>query len=77
MCLAVPMQVVRIEGGMAIAEVDGVRREASLMMLSEEIKEGDYILIHAGFAISKLDEEDAEETLRVFRELLDAGVVPE
>ncbi|MBP1751462.1 MAG: hydrogenase assembly chaperone hypC/hupF [Geobacteraceae bacterium] len=73
MCLAVPMQVVRIEGGMAIAEVDGVRREASLMMLSEEIKEGDYILIHAGFAISRLDEDEALETLELMRDCLELG----
>jgi hydrogenase expression/formation protein HypC len=67
------MQVVRIEGGMAIAEVDGVRREASLMMLSEEIKEGDYILIHAGFAISRLDEDEALETLELMRDCLELG----
>jgi hydrogenase expression/formation protein HypC len=67
------MQVVRIEGGMAIAEVDGVRREASLMMLSEDIKEGDYILIHAGFAISRLDEDEALETLELMRDCLELG----
>jgi hydrogenase expression/formation protein HypC len=58
---------------MAIAEVDGVRREASLMMLSEEIKEGDYILIHAGFAISRLDEDEALETLELMRDCLELG----
>ncbi len=73
MCLAVPMKIVRIEGETAIAEVDGVKREASLMMLSEEVKEGDYILIHAGFAISRLDEEEAQETISLMRECLALG----
>jgi len=73
MCLAVPMQVVEIEGETMVAEVDGVRREASLMMLNEEVKVGDYVLIHAGFAISRLDEEEALETLALMRECLALG----
>jgi hydrogenase expression/formation protein HypC len=76
MCLGVPMRVMSIEGDLALCEIDGVRREASLMMV-DGIEAGDYVIIHAGFAISKLDEADAEETLRVFRELLDQGVIPE
>lgn len=74
MCLAVPMKVISIEDGSAVAEIDGVRREASLMMLNEEIKPGDYILIHAGFAISRLDEKEAAETLSLMRECLDLGL---
>ncbi len=70
------MRVISIDGEMARCEIDGVRREASLMMV-DGVAPGDYVIIHAGFAIQKLDEEDAEETLRVFRELLDQGVVPE
>jgi len=73
MCLAVPMKVINIEGEMAVAEIDGVKREASLMMLSEDIKIGDYVLIHAGFAISRLDEEEALETLALMRECLELG----
>jgi len=76
MCLGVPMRVVSINDETAVCEIDGVRREASLMMV-EGIGVGDFVLIHAGFAIEKLDEEDAQETLRLFRELLDQGVVPE
>lgn len=76
MCLAVPMQIKSIQGDVAICEIDGVRREASLMMV-DGIGVGDYVLIHAGFAIEKLDEADAAETLRLFREMLDQGVVPE
>lgn len=76
MCLGVPMRVMSIDGELALCEVDGVRREASLMMV-DGVEVGDYVIIHAGFAIQKLDEDDAAETLRVFRELLDQGVVPE
>jgi hydrogenase expression/formation protein HypC len=72
MCLAVPMRIAEIENGTAICEVDGVRREASLMML-EDAQVGDYVLIHAGFAIEKIDPEEAVKTLAIFREVLDAG----
>ena len=76
MCLAVPMKVAEIFENTAICEVDGVRREASLMML-DGVSIGDYVLLHAGFAIEKIDPEEAEKTLAVFREVLDAGMVPE
>jgi len=76
MCLAVPMRVAEIVDNTAICEVDGVRREASLMLL-DEVAVGNYVLLHAGFAIEKIDPEEAERTLAVFREVLDAGLVPE
>jgi hydrogenase expression/formation protein HypC len=76
MCLGVPMLVVDIEGETALCDIDGVRREANLMMVPG-VAVGDFVLIHAGFAIEKLDQEDAEETIRLFRELLDQGVLPE
>ncbi|MBE0502627.1 MAG: HypC/HybG/HupF family hydrogenase formation chaperone [Desulfuromonadales bacterium] len=76
MCLAVPMRVMTIEGEVAICEIDGVRREASLMMV-DGIEVNDYVLIHAGFAIEKIDEDEAEETLRMMREVLDQGLLPE
>jgi hydrogenase expression/formation protein HypC len=69
MCVGVPMQVISIEGDQAVAEVDGVKREASLMMLDQEVKIGDFVIVHAGFAISRLDQEDARETLAMMREL--------
>lgn len=71
MCLAVPMKIVSIDNDMAIAEIDGVRREASLMMLGEDADVGDYVLIHAGFAISRLNEEAALETIALMRECLE------
>ncbi len=73
MCLAVPMQIVSIDGESMVAEIDGVKREASLMMLGEEVAVGDYVLIHAGFAISRLDAEEAVETLALMRECLALG----
>ena len=76
MCLGVPMRIVSIDGDTAVCEIDGVKRDASLMMV-ENVSVGDFVLIHAGFAIEKLDEEDAQETLRLFRQLLADGVVPE
>jgi hydrogenase expression/formation protein HypC len=73
MCLAVPMKVLSIDNDMAVAEVDGVKREASLMMLGDEVAVGDYVLIHAGFAISKLDEAEARETIALMRDCLELG----
>lgn len=69
MCVGVPMQVISIDGDLAMTEVDGVKREANLMMLDQEVKIGDFVIVHAGFAISKLDEEDARETLALMREV--------
>lgn len=76
MCLAVPMRVVTIDADVAICEIDGVRREASLMML-DNVAVGEFVLIHAGFAIERLDEAEAVETLRQMREILDQGGLPE
>jgi len=69
MCVGVPMQVISIEGDLAMTEVDGVKREANLMLLDQEVTVGDFVIIHAGFAISKLDQEDARETLALMREV--------
>ena len=70
MCLAIPMRIVEIDGFRAVAEVDGVRREARLDLLSE-VAVGDYILVHAGLAIATVDPKDAEETLDFLRQLAD------
>ncbi len=61
------MEVVSRDGDNIIAEIDGVRREASLMILGDEVKVGDYVIVHAGFAISLLDKEEALETLELMR----------
>lgn len=69
MCLGVPMKILSIDGDNVLAEVDGVQKEASIMLLEETVSVGDYIIVHAGFAISRLDEEYAQETLRLMGEI--------
>ncbi len=68
MCLAIPMRVVEIEGQWAVAEVDGVVRRVRLDLLPE-VSLGDYVLIHAGLAIARVDAASAEETLSLLRSL--------
>jgi hydrogenase expression/formation protein HypC len=71
MCLAIPSKIIKIENNMATIDVDGVQREASLLLL-EDAQVGDYVIVHAGFAIHKLDEAAARETLDLLREALAA-----
>lgn len=73
MCLAVPLRVVSIEGATAEVEMGGVRRRISLV-LTPEVRVGDYVLVHTGFAISRLDEKEAEETLALFEEMAQAAL---
>ncbi len=70
MCLAIPMRLIEIEGAVAVAEVDGVTRQVRLDLLPEAAL-GDYVLIHAGLAIARVDAEHAEETLSLLRNLAD------
>jgi hydrogenase expression/formation protein HypC len=67
MCLAIPSKIVKIENNVATIDVDGVRREASLLLL-EDPKVGEYVIVHAGFAINKINEEHALESLKLLRE---------
>jgi len=67
MCLAIPSKVVKIKDNVATIDVDGVRREASLLLL-EDVMVGDYVIVHAGFAINKINEEHAMESLNLMRE---------
>lgn len=71
MCLGVPMQVLEVTGETVTAEIDGVRREASLLMLADPVAVGDYVIVHAGFAIARIDPAEAQETLRLMREMFD------
>jgi len=68
MCLAVPVRVLQIDGLKALVELGGLARQASIMLVPDT-QVGDYVLLHAGFAIQKLDEKEAEETLRLFAEI--------
>jgi hydrogenase expression/formation protein HypC len=63
------MRIVSIDGEEAVAEVDGVRRSASLMTLDEAVVVGDYVIVHAGFAIARLDPAEAQETLSLMRQV--------
>jgi len=68
MCLAVPMKVVEIHGDTGVVETGGVRQDAGFQLL-EGVKNGDYVIVHAGFAIQRLDEAEALETLALFKGL--------
>jgi hydrogenase expression/formation protein HypC len=69
MCLAIPSEIVEIREQTATIDLAGVRREVSLILLPEEAAVGDYVLVHAGFAIQKIDKEAAEETLHWLEEI--------
>ena len=69
MCLAIPMQVIKIEAnGFAQVKVGGVNRRINVEM-SPGLKLGDYVMVHAGFAIEKVDPVEARRTLELFREV--------
>lgn len=68
MCLAIPAKVTAINGDMATAEMEGTSLEACIALLPD-VKVGDYILIHAGYALQRLDEEEAKVTLDYLREM--------
>ena len=67
MCLAIPSRIVKIENEMATIDVDGIQRHASLLLL-EDPEVGDWVIVHAGFAIHKIDEAVAQETLKLLRD---------
>lgn len=70
MCLAIPSKITHIENEMATIDVDGVQRQASLLLLADA-NVGDYVIVHAGFAIQKIDEAAAQDTLKLLREAAD------
>jgi len=72
MCLAIPARVIQIgEQNLGLVELGGVVREASFMLLPD-VRLGDYVLLHAGYALQKVDESEAEETLRLLSEMAEA-----
>ncbi len=80
MCLAIPAKIINIDNQMATVDVGGVSRHASIILLPEA-EPGDFVLLHAGFAISMVDEAEALDTIRLFEELADgmaggAGSLP-
>ena len=74
MCLAIPVKVIEVcAGDMAIVDLGGVRKEISLALLAD-VQVGDYVILHVGYALSKLDPEEAEKTLALFAEMSQAGL---
>ncbi len=65
MCLALPAQVIHIDGDHATIDVDGIHKDVSIVLL-DELMVGDYVLIHVGFALERLDPIEAEKTLQLF-----------
>lgn len=73
MCLGIPGRIVEIHDGeglaMGVVDFGGVRREVCLAYVADEVKVGDYAVVHVGFAITKVDEEEAQRTFAVLREM--------
>ena len=72
MCLAIPALIKSIKGQQAVADIEGVTRDISIQ-LTPEAKVGDYVLLHTGYAIGIIDAAEAEETLKLLRELGEAA----
>jgi hydrogenase expression/formation protein HypC len=68
MCLAVPMQLIEVSGSIGTVEIWGVKRDVDISLVTP-VDIGDYVLVHAGFAISKIDQAEALRTIEVFKEL--------
>ncbi len=74
MCLAIPAKIVEIDNGMATCNVgeSDTQIKVSLMLLEGQVDLGDFIIVHAGFGLRKLDPKEAEETLTILRDMLKA-----
>lgn len=68
MCLAVPMEVTRIDGDVAQVEIGGVSRQIRLDLIEDKPQLGEFVIVHAGFAIRTLSREDALETIKIFQD---------
>jgi len=72
MCLSIPAKVVSVDGEYAEVDFRGVRKSVGITFV-KDVRVGDYLLVHSGFAIEKMKEEDALETLRLWEEIESAG----
>jgi hydrogenase expression/formation protein HypC len=73
MCLALPAQITQLlDDKRAMVNLGGVRKEISISLL-DTVSEGDYVIIHVGYALTRLDEEEAKKTLRLFADMLEGG----
>lgn len=72
MCLAIPSKIIEIgKDNFAVADTLGAKRKISLDLMPESVETGDYVLIHVGYAIGKLKEEEALETLEMYKEIME------
>lgn len=71
MCLAIPSKIISIDGATAVVELyGGARKQISTLLLAEEPAPGDFVIVHAGFAIQKIERENAEESYRILNSLI-------
>ncbi len=70
MCLAIPSKVIAINNNVALLETLGIQREASLDLMGESVKVGDYVLLHIGYVMSKIDEKEALESIELYQEMI-------
>ena len=75
MCLAIPMEVLKIDGRSAEVQVGGTRQTVRLDLISEFPEVGDFVIVHAGFALTRLDREEAVATLKLFEEGLNVELI--
>ncbi len=72
MCLSIPSEVIEIdENNVATVDTMGIKRKVSLDLIAETVNIGDYILIHVGFAMSRIDKENALESLKIYRKMIE------
>ncbi len=76
MCIGFPGRIISIDAmNQAVIDIGGIRREVSLDIMDEKVDVGDFVISHAGFAIHKVDEEQARESLELLKELMEKGVL--
>jgi hydrogenase expression/formation protein HypC len=73
MCLAIPLKITEVNGKEAMAEIEGVKRKIRIDFI-KDLKVGEYVIVHAGFAIEKLDEKLALENMELIKEVTDAAL---
>jgi hydrogenase expression/formation protein HypC len=74
MCLAVPLKLIQVEGEHGVVEIAGIRRKVNMSFV-EDAQPGDYVVVHTGFAITRMDEAEAAETLRLLSECIEKSEV--
>ncbi len=77
MCLAIPSKIVEISDFAAVVDVYGARRQISLLLMPEEVGVGDYVLVHAGFAIQRVEQASAMESLKVISTIMEEAAKEE